>query len=174
MFRIENQFHKKQNPALIPCPISFMGDKFYLPRSQKQHYISGTKNWQGPFLYHLNYSPILTKIIAEFENWSGLPLLLFGRCHLFKMVSFPKLLYQLQTIPLLMKHIDLQKLQKAINTFIWWGLRPRISIQKLCFPKHEGGVNLPNICLYNLSCLLRAGLDWLIKTSRYSSWKLKC
>lgn len=37
-------------------------------------------------LYHLNYPPLISKIIGELEAWSNLPLSLFGRCALFKMV----------------------------------------------------------------------------------------
>lgn len=116
----------------------------------------GAKIGKSPsLLYHLNFPPVLNRISAELETWHKLPLSFFEKCNLFKMVSFPKLLYLLQTIPLLLKHLDLQKLQKALNTFIWQGHRPWIAIQKLYLPKHEGGVNLPNIRLYNLSSLVR-------------------
>lgn len=53
-------------------------------------------------LYHLNYSLVMSKVIGELETWVKLPLTFFGRCHLFKMVCFPKLLYPLQTISLLL------------------------------------------------------------------------
>lgn len=102
-------------------------------------------------LYQLNFLPALFKISAELESWSSLPLSLFSRWHLFKMFSFPKLLYPLQTTPLLLKHKDIQKLQKALSIFLWKGGRPRISLQKLYLPKHEGGADLPNMQLYYVS-----------------------
>lgn len=47
-----------------------------------------------------------------------LPLSLFGRAHLFKMVSFARLLYPLQTIPLLMKHAHVAKINAALQRFL--------------------------------------------------------
>lgn len=54
-------------------------------------------------LYMLNY-PIFTKIQADLDRWSHLPLSLAGRCYLLKMSGFARLLYPLQTLPLLLKH----------------------------------------------------------------------
>lgn len=90
------------------------------------------------------------------------------------MVSFPKLLYPLQTIPLLLQHKDFQQLQKALTTFLWRGRRPWVSLQKWYLPKREGRANLPKIRIYNLSCLLRGGvrLDWT-RASGYSNYDLK-
>lgn len=124
-------------------------------------------------LYSLNYPPLITKIVKELEAWGSLPLSLFGRCHLFKMVSFARLLYPMQTIPLLIKHSDIQKLQKALTAFIWSRKKPRIALQKLCLPKGEGGAGLPNMRFYNLACLLRQGLDWLTGGSKYSNLSLE-
>lgn len=124
-------------------------------------------------LYVLNYPPLITKIVQELEAWAALPLSLFGRCHLFKMVSFARLLYPMQTIPLLLKHSDVQKIHKALTTFIWSRKKPRIALQKLCLPKSEGGAGLPNLRFYNLSCLLRQGLDWLNGKSKYCNTSLE-
>lgn len=89
------------------------------------------------------------------------------------MVSFARLLYPLQTLPLLMKHTDVQKIHTALLAFIWQRRKPCIALQKLCLPKCEGGAGLPNIRFYNLSCLLRQGIVWLSKKSRYSNFMLE-
>lgn len=39
-------------------------------------------------IYPLNYPPLFDKIIREFKKWETLPLSLFGRCQLVKMISF--------------------------------------------------------------------------------------
>lgn len=99
------------------------------------------------------------------------------------MVSFPKLLYPLQTIPYLLKHKDVSRLNKAFTRFIWKGGRSRISLQKVCRPVKEGGFEIPDIRKYNLASLLRYAIDWLTDVSIYSntaleqagahSWKLE-
>lgn len=40
-------------------------------------------------------------------------------------------------------------------------------------PKTKGGMNLPNIQLYNLSCLLRHPFDWITKKSTYTNVELE-
>lgn len=102
-----------------------------------------------------------------------LPISFFGRCHLFKMVNFARLLYLLQTIPLLLRHKEVQSLQRTLSKFLWQRQRRRISVQKLFLPRSEGGANLPNIRVYNLSCLLRVCLDWILQTSQYSNFDLE-
>lgn len=124
-------------------------------------------------LYNLNFTPVISRIINELETWMDLPISLFGRCQLFKMVSFARLLYPLQTIPLLLRHKEVQSLQRTLSKFLWQGRRPRISVHKLFLPRSEGGANLPNIRVYNLSCLLRICLDWILQTSRYSNFDLE-
>lgn len=124
-------------------------------------------------LYNLNYPPLLKKISQELANWMDLPLSLLGRCHLVKMVSFARLLYPLQTIPLLLQHKDTKILNEAISKFLWRNKRPRIAFTKLYLPRREGGISLPNVRIYNLACLLRISLDWVAQTSRYSNFYLE-
>lgn len=124
-------------------------------------------------LYSLNYPPLIPKIVGELEVWLNLPLLLFGRCALFKMVSFARLLYPLQTLLLLLKHRDIQILNKAVTIFLWKKGKPRVALTKLFLPRTEGGTNLRNIRVYNLACLLRTGIDWILQTSRYSNYELE-
>lgn len=89
------------------------------------------------------------------------------------MVSFARLLYPLQTIPLLLKHADIKNLNKAISKFLWRNKRPRIALAKLYLPRREGGISLPNIRTYNLSCLLRISLDWISQLSRCSNYSME-
>lgn len=120
-------------------------------------------------IYELNYPHLISKIVKELEGWSRLPLSLLPRCHLLKMISFPKLLYPLQTVPLLLKHKDILKLTSAYLKFVWSGKRPRIAIKKLMLPTVKGGLNLPDLRSYNLASLLRHGADWIKGTSHYSN-----
>lgn len=124
-------------------------------------------------LYHLNYPPLLTKISQELDNWMDLPLSLLGRCHLVNIVSFARLLYPLQSIPLHLHHKDTKSLNAAISKFLWRNRQPRIAFTKLYLPRREGGISLPNVRTYNLACLLRISLDWVAQTSRYSNFPLE-
>lgn len=106
-------------------------------------------------LYNLNYPALICKIVQYLEKWTHLPPSFLPICHLLKMLCFPKLLYPLQTIPLLIKHLDVIRLTSAFISFVWNGKRPRIAIKKLMLPKSKGGINLPDIRRYNLDSLLR-------------------
>lgn len=54
-------------------------------------------------LYNLKITTLIDKVIRELQAGKNLPLSLFGRTHYFKINSFAKLLYPLQTIPLLIR-----------------------------------------------------------------------
>lgn len=90
----------------------------------------------------------------------------FGRCHLYKMVSFSQLLYAMQTIPLLIKHKDFQILNIALVAFLWHQKKTKktcITLTKLYLPRSEEG-NYRSFRLYNLCCLVGL-LPWLAPTN---------
>lgn len=96
-----------------------------------------TRRWQGtsPFIiekhlikhlgiyirrtpdskYSLNYRTLITHLQRLLELWQDLPLSLLGRIHLFKMVSFPRLLYPLQILPLNIPKHDIQEINKTLT-----------------------------------------------------------
>lgn len=79
----------------------------------------------------------------------------------------------MQTIPLLLKHLDINKINSAFSSFIWASKRPRISLKKLMLIKDKGGLHFPDICKYNLARILKHGLDWLKGTNHYSNIPLE-
>lgn len=117
--------------------------------------------------------PLIEKIIGELKMWSDLPLSLFGRAHLYKMASFSKLLYTLQNIHLLLKGSCIARLTSALLKFLWQCKRPRIAMQKLWLPRGERGLNVPNIKLYNMACLLRHAIDWITGSSNYLNFDME-
>lgn len=88
-------------------------------------------------------------------------------------MGFSRLLYPMQTLPLLIKHSDSKILNTAFVNFIWSGKRPRIALRKLMLPRDERGINLPNLRGYNISCLFRHVLDWLHGENYFSNWDLE-
>lgn len=122
-------------------------------------------------LYNLNYKHLIDSIITQVNSWRDLPLSLLGRCHLLKMISFARLLYPIQTLvhTILLKHNDIQRLNREFSKFIWRGQKPRIALTKLQRKTNEGGLGLPNLRLYNLAALLRHAMDWITGDSTYSN-----
>lgn len=90
-----------------------------------------------------------------------------------RMMGFSRLLYPMQTHPLLIKHVDVNRLNWAFVKFIWVGKCPRIALQKLMQSKDEGGINIPNMRGYDLSCLFCHMLDWLHNANHFSNWELE-
>lgn len=69
-------------------------------------------------LYCLNITPLIHSITQELSSWKALPLSFSGRCHLIKMVSFPKLLFVLQSLPLFLTRGDEKLLNRSFCRFI--------------------------------------------------------
>lgn len=60
----------------------------------------GVKINKDPFkLFQDNIYPIIEKIRKELNQWKDLPLSMFSRVNLLKMISVQKLLYPLQRLP---------------------------------------------------------------------------
>lgn len=88
------------------------------------------------------------------------------------MTCLPKLLYPLQTLALLLRNYDVQKLHKALT--LYGNIKKtKIALTKLWRAKGEGGLNLPNAKLYNITCILRHMADWIMQNSQYSNYQLK-
>lgn len=115
----------------------------------------------------------MEKIKKELYCWRNVPLSLFGRANLFRMTSFAKILYSLQTIPIMIPTKDINRFNKLLREFLWRGQKPKIALTKLWLHKREGGINLPNLHLYNLTCLLRHSSYWITEQSRYSNTALE-
>uniref|UniRef100_A0A8C5LI71 Reverse transcriptase domain-containing protein n=1 Tax=Leptobrachium leishanense TaxID=445787 RepID=A0A8C5LI71_9ANUR len=123
-------------------------------------------------LYEVNIPPLLSQLKNLFTSWAKLPLSYLGRCSLIKMVAFPRLLYPIQMLPLLLKRKDIAHIHALFTRFIWNGGRPRIALRKLQLPYNMGGLNLPDMQSYNVAALYRIVADWIADTSRYTDCAL--
>lgn len=83
------------------------------------------------------------------------------------MLGFAWLLYPLHTLPLLLRYIDVKKLNQTFTRFIWAGKKPCFALHSLMMTRAKGGLNLRG---YKVSCLLWHVLDWI---SHFSNWELK-
>uniref|UniRef100_A0A8C5RBP0 Reverse transcriptase domain-containing protein n=1 Tax=Leptobrachium leishanense TaxID=445787 RepID=A0A8C5RBP0_9ANUR len=119
-------------------------------------------------LYEVNIPPLLSQLKNLLASWAKLPLSYLGRCSLIKMVAFPRLLYPIQMLPLLLKRKDIAHIHALFTRFIWSGGRPRIALRKLQLPHIMGGLNLPDMYSYNIAALYRIVADWITDSSRYT------
>lgn len=83
-------------------------DALFTIARNKIKYLGISIGKRSETLYNLNFTPLIDRMNKELEMWEPLPLSLLGRMHLFRMASFSKLLYPLQTIPLLLTGLTLR------------------------------------------------------------------
>lgn len=146
-------FSKTEILPATHLPVLSMVFGFPFPVAEGYITYLGIKIGRPPSsLHNLNYPPLITKILSELEAWMDLPSSLFGRCHLFRMVSFAQLLYPLQTIPLLLKHKDIYKLYKMVSLF-FGKTKDLVLCWNYMSPEVKGAENLSNIWVYSITWL---------------------
>ncbi|XP_041421792.1 uncharacterized protein LOC121394534 [Xenopus laevis] len=85
------------------------------------------------------------------------------------MLIFPKLIYPLTNLPILIKHNDIKKLDSVLNSFIWSGKKPKIALSKLRGPYALGGLKLPNFRIFNLAAITRYLIEWTFKGDKFTN-----
>lgn len=81
-------------------------------------------------------------------RWANLPLNIYGRVNLIKMIVLSKITFLFNSIPLTFDKNDIAKLQGKIGSFIWSTKGPRISWKKLRRRLEQGGLALPDHLSY--------------------------
>ena len=121
-------------------------------------------------MYKSNFVPLFGKIRQDLERCHSLPVSWLGRIALIKMNVLPRLLYPVQMIPILFSNRALKDLNSWLSSFIWSKRRPRLKMAVLqLLPSSMGGLDLPNVKIYQLSAHLRFISEWL-KNSTSSIW----
>lgn len=87
------------------------------------------------------------KLDKDIEKWTKFNLLL-GKIAVIKMVILPKILYLLQTIPIIKGVKQFEIWHKKLSNFIWSGKRARIRMKYLMDSKNRGGLQVPNFKIY--------------------------
>uniref|UniRef100_A0A3P9I561 Reverse transcriptase domain-containing protein n=1 Tax=Oryzias latipes TaxID=8090 RepID=A0A3P9I561_ORYLA len=98
-----------------------------------------------------NMEKLLTKIKTNLDKWSKLNLTLWGKVNTIKMAVAPLINYYTGMLPMSIPKQILLRYNKMIKEFLWNGGKPRISMDRLCQPKKDGGLALPNIEHYSIS-----------------------
>jgi len=102
-------------------------------------------------MYDSNFVPLFEKIELDLECWISLPVSWLGRIALIKMIVLPKLLYPIRMVPILFSNRTLKGLNSWLTYFIWSKHRPRLKMSVLYLPSSMGGLDFPNIKMYQLS-----------------------
>lgn len=82
-----------------------------------------------------------------------------GRITAIKMNILPKILFLFQTIPIILKKIFFNELDKLTTRFIQEGQKPRIRLN--FYKKIKGGFGVPNWQLYYQAAALNWIKDWI-------------
>lgn len=125
----------------------------------------------GKKLYSTNLNQFMKSLNEALGAWSHFTLSFLGMANRLKMIMFPELLYLFQSLPMYLCPETKKRINKLFRTFTWQGKRPRIAYNIL--QQHKGGVNLPDIKLYNLSTNLCVLQDWISGSSKFSPLTLE-
>lgn len=92
----------------------------------------------------LNYSELLNRIKATCNSWHNRGLSLIGKILVINSLCASTFVYRMQVLGILSPDI-IQEFNKIVKEFLWDGGRAKISLEKLCNPKDQGGLELINI-----------------------------
>ena len=98
----------------------------------------------------LNYSKVTSKIAAIFENWKRRILSLDGKITLINSLIGSLFIYKMSVLPAIPEKL-IKNIEKNIETFLWNGSRPKISLKTLQLPYAKGGRNLVNLRIKDIS-----------------------
>lgn len=125
-----------------------------------------------------NIGKLLNKIKTNLDKWTKLNLTLWGKVNTVKMVIAPLINYYTGMLPMCIPQPLILSYNSMIKHFLWNGGKPRININRLCQPKKEGGLALPNIEHYSISFEMsrlakhwagELNLDWILMEQELAS-----
>uniref|UniRef100_A0A803JHH5 Reverse transcriptase domain-containing protein n=1 Tax=Xenopus tropicalis TaxID=8364 RepID=A0A803JHH5_XENTR len=108
-----------------------------------------------------NIVPLIDQLKSTITFWAKLPLTLWGRINLFKMIYLPKFLYKLHNSPVWVTKKIFQRINSLLIPFIWANRTPRITWKALTAPLSDGGLALPHLHLYFLASQLYYAHAWI-------------
>ena len=133
-------------------------------------------------IMEMNLAPLLQKMKNNLDKWKIINLTLWGKVNTIKMVIAPQFNYVSMMLPLTIPSHIYKQYNQMVRDYLWNGKKPRINIKKMCSPRENGGLALPNVEVYNLSFELSklarhwggydSQLDWIkIETSMVAPFK---
>lgn len=120
---------------------------------------------------HFNYLPFLSKIVSELDCWADLPYFLFWELSPIQNGQLPKTPITPPNHPAALT-VQRSPETPEIPNLIYMARLLTVGFPPKTISSQTWSANLPNIRLYNVSCLLRVGLDWIPQASGLN-WNLK-
>ena len=121
----------------------------------------------------LNIEPLFNLIKSRTQVWARLPLGVWGRINIVKMILLPKILYILWHTPVYLPLKLFKSMEAILRTFIWGTNRHKLAWRVLKNPTDLGGTALPDLNLYYLASQL-SQLYHIDKTDRLRFLTLLC
>lgn len=148
--------------ALLICQIPYLFFPFkWSPNGFRYLGIFVTPNFYQ--IYKNNFTPLFDKIKQDLDLWNSFSVSWMGQISLFKMNILLRLFYPIQVIPVVFTKRVLQDLNGWLSSFIWNKSQPMLKMSVLQLPGLKGGLDLPNIRIYQLCAHLRFMSDWIAK-----------
>uniref|UniRef100_A0A803JPQ3 Reverse transcriptase domain-containing protein n=1 Tax=Xenopus tropicalis TaxID=8364 RepID=A0A803JPQ3_XENTR len=126
--------------------------------------------WINPdpqLFLQLNLDPIMDSLSQVLKTWAKLPLTLWGRVNIIKMIYLPKFLYIFHNTPFTIPRSFFKKLNRTITSFIWANGTPRISWERLTATVENGGLALPHFYFYYLASQIYY-IHWCLAPNPYN------
>lgn len=107
-----------------------------------------------------NLEPVWTRVRVDLKIWSHMPLTIYGRSAIFKMVSLPRLLYHLQNYPFFIPRSWFRRIDSALGQFLWGGRAARVALRTCFQSTYCGGLVTSDILSYYMATQLLVLNEW--------------
>lgn len=115
---------------------------------------------QSEVSWHRNVVPVWDRIRSDIQSWSRMPLNIYGRSAIFKMMALPRLLYQLQNHPYPIAPRWFTHVNSVLGQFLWGGKTARVALKTCFISTYCGGLATSDIQSYYQAAHLLVLNEW--------------
>lgn len=160
---------KTELMAIESCKMDLENLKQFQMQKKNIRYLGCFISSDKSQLYKDNFLPLVKEFKNDVRQWQDLRINLIGRINLIKMMWLPKFLFKFQTIPITPPKSFFKEVNSIISSFIWSNKVSRLKRKLLHYPRAEGGLNLPNLEIYQVAAQLFY-IDRIINNTNEDPW----